>query len=67
MKVGDKVRMKTNELHKEYPKFYPEKTAVGTIKQIGIYDAFVQWPKGSTSSDDKWYTGYKNLEVVVNA
>ena len=54
-KVGDKVVFISENEHKEFPSYYPEVGTVGTV--LGRYAntcAFVQWAKGSTSSDDRW-------------
>ena len=58
--IGSKVRVIDNELHERSPQFYPPK---GTV---GVYtgDSIVQWPAGSTSSDDCWCFPHEKLELV---
>ena len=60
-KVGMNVRFIASELHSLAPVFYPE---VGTTGVIVEPELLVQWEKGSTSGDDKWYAPPYSLEPV---
>ena len=64
--IGDKVRYIGKD-HKEMPEFYPKIGTVGIIvKESGDTDWYIQWPKGSTSIDDKWYCDKNDVELVEN-
>lgn len=60
----DRVRFVNNRLHQITPEFFPCKNTVGVI--IACYDSFceIQWPKGSTSKDDRWFVDYKDIRKV---
>lgn len=63
-KVGDKVRYIGKD-HKEMPEFYPEIGTVGTImKKSGDTNWYIQWPKGSTVGNDRWWATNKCIELV---
>ena len=62
--VGDKVRYVGKD-HEDMPEFYPP---VGTIGEI-IEDTdetsyYVQWSKGSTSKEDRWYCSKEDIKLV---
>lgn len=65
MKKGDKVRFLDAEAHETNPQYYPE---AGTVGEVAVEcddgTAAVQWPKGSTSSDDRWLCDVDRLEIV---
>lgn len=68
-KVGDRVRFKGmgDTCHAYAPRYYPKDGTIGNItSKIGKYDAFVQWPEGSTSMDDIWCAPLDCLELVEN-
>lgn len=66
VKKGDSVRYIGKNGHKNNPECYPAKDVVGTvIKVCSDLTCHIQWPKGSTSQDDRWYAAWGNLEVLV--
>ena len=66
VKKGDSVRY-INELgHEKTPEYFPTKNVVGKVIKVCSNDnCYIQWPKGSTSRDDRWYAAWDNLEVLV--
>lgn len=58
--AGDKVRFIYAEAHAMSPEFYPEVGTIGIVKG----DGWVEWPRGSTSSDDIWTCKDCFLELV---
>ena len=62
--VGDRVRVKDNNLHTAYPQFYPERGTVGTIEAVDDFALLVQWPTGSTSGNDRWGIAPHRVEKV---
>ena len=66
VKKGDSVRYIGKNGHKNNPDYYPAKDVVGTvIKVCSDLTCDIQWPKGSTSWNDRWYADWCNLEVLV--
>ena len=66
VKKGDSVRYIGKNGHKNSPEYYPAKDVVGTvIKVCSDLTCHIQWPKGSTSRDDRWYASWGNLEVLL--
>lgn len=66
VKKGDFVRYTDEEGHKKEPEYYPAKDMVGKVIRVcSDRSCNVQWPKGSTSSNDKWYAAWNNLEVML--
>lgn len=65
IKKGDKVRMVDKDAHNSDPLCFPIAGTIGTVIGHDFYDVYVQWPKGTTSSDDRWYSYYNRLEVLV--
>lgn len=57
-KVGDKVVLVAEEMHKLYPQYYPKVGTVGTVIINDKMDIAVKWEKGSTSKDDTWFADY---------
>ena len=66
-KIGDMVMMKDNRLNQHEPDFYPVSGVVGKVSnKIGVCgNCEVQWPKGTTSGDDKWWVSSNHLGVAV--
>lgn len=65
VKVGSKVRMTDEGIHNNNPELFPVVGTVGIVK-IRYYEGCkVQWPKGVTSRDGKWYCNYEHLEVLL--
>lgn len=62
-KVGDKVVMKDNELHKHMPDCYPNANTIGIILGLHGYNVAVQWAKGSTSEDDCWLVSTERIKL----
>lgn len=64
--VGDKVVFVNSEMHESCPEFYPKVGTVGTIVEVlptsSVLDLRIQWPKGSTSGNDKWAVLYDWVE-----
>ena len=62
MTPGSKVKFKDTEseriLHRKYPEYFP---APGTVGVLEGGNSLVQWPRGSTSRDDRWLTGTWHL------
>ena len=66
VKKGDSVRYIGKNGHKNNPEYYPAKDVVGkVIKVCSDPTCCIQWPKGSTSNDDRWYASWSNLEVLL--
>ncbi len=66
VKKDDYVRYTEEHKHKNSPEYYPAKDMIGkVIKVCSNQTCFVQWPKGSTSGNDKWYATWFDLEVLV--
>ena len=68
---GLKVRFTDQNLHEVLPDYYPEAGTEGTIVSVTkcvhaentVY-ILVQWPKGSTSQNDRWFAAVSDLEPV---
>ena len=65
VKVGSKVRMINSELHNENPRWFPAVGTVGIVRKLDYINCEVQWPKGTTSWQDKWWCNYEHLEVLL--
>ena len=66
VKKGDSVRYIGKNGHKNSPEYYPAKDVVGkVIKVCSDLTCDIQWPKGSTSRNDRWYASWCNLEVLL--
>ena len=55
-KIGDEVIFISQEQHDKYPEWKPCVGTKGTVIEtypMGIL--FIQWEKGSTSDDDRWF------------
>ena len=66
VKKGDSVRYIGKNGHKNSPEYYPAKDVVGkVIKVCSDLTCHIQWPKGSTSQDDRWCADWGNLEVLL--
>lgn len=63
VKIGDKVKIIDNKTICSQ-RWYPLIGTIGVVKENCDLNCFVQWPKGSTSNDDKWYCNYNRLEVL---
>lgn len=66
--LGRKVRMKSNELHFEFPYFYPTEEVIGEVigqkaKNLNFM-ILVQWPEGSTSDSDKWFVSLDKIKFI---
>lgn len=65
MEVGSKVRFTNAEAHEEEPCFYPTVGTVGTICDIDRFGNLeVQWPEGTTMSNDRWWALEEWIEEV---
>lgn len=62
-KEGDKVKMIDRDT--VFLDWFPENGTIGTVISADSKIAFVQWPKGSTSRDDKWASSLTRLEVLL--
>lgn len=65
VKVGSKVRMIDGEMHNKGPRCFPIAGTAGIVKVISPYNCKVQWPKGTTSENDRWWSKYEYLEVLL--
>lgn len=65
VKVGSKVRMIDEDCHNIHPYWYPAVGTIGIVKIIG-HNCRVQWPKNTTSGNDRWSCGYEYLEVLLS-
>lgn len=69
LKVGSKVRFNRSAdcrfFHLECPDCFPAPDTRGTIVGIGTRNSvLVQWTKGSTSANDKWWCATDQIRVV---
>ena len=67
VKKDNYVRYAGKHGHENIPEFFPAKDTAGKVIKVcsNQKSCYVQWPKGSTSSDDKWYAAWGNLEVLL--
>lgn len=65
VKAGSKVRMIDSEMHNEGSRYFPVAGTVGIVKIISPYNCEVQWPRGTTIEDDRWWSSYEHLEVLL--
>lgn len=66
VKKGDSVRYIGKNGHKHVPEFYPAKDVVGKVIEVcSDLTCHIQWPKGTTSQNDRWYAAWCNLEVLL--
>jgi hypothetical protein len=65
VKAGSKVRMLDEEAHKDNPQWFPVVGVVGIAKNLDYNNCEVQWPKDTTSWNDKWWCNYEHLEVLL--
>lgn len=65
VKIGSKVRMINGKLHNEIPRWFPVVGTVGIVRNLCDINCDVQWPKGTTSWQDKWWCNYEHLEVLL--
>ncbi len=64
--VGDKVKYIGPE-HDINPQWFPIVGTIGTVaKDVDEVDCYIQWPKGSTSKEDRWYCNKNDIELVEN-
>lgn len=55
-----------SHMHELYPRNYPALGTIGTVLQISQwFSVYVQWSKGSTSTDDRWYAADYHLHKVT--
>lgn len=66
VKVGSKVRMIDDKAHNENPRWFPVIGTVGVVRKLDYINCEVQWPKCTTSWQDKWWCNYEYLEVLLN-
>ena len=69
IEVGDKVRYVTEDsIEDKESGYYPPEGTIGVV--IGIEDLdcpapyLIQWPKGTTKGDGRWYVDKNNIELV---
>lgn len=66
VRVGSKVRMIDDKAHNENPRWFPVIGTVGVVTgELDYINYEVQWPKGTTSWQDKWWCNYEYLEVLL--
>ena len=66
VKIGSKVMMLDGELHNEKPQWFPVVGTVGIVRNLWYINCEVQWSKGTTSWEDKWWCNYEHLEVLLS-
>lgn len=64
VKVGSKVKMIDEEGHRNNPWCLPNVGTLGIVTGLGSH-LVIQWPKGSTSENDRWYCDATLLEVLL--
>lgn len=68
-KVGDKVVMVDKKKHAMNPKIYPPYGTMGVIMAIDEadekYTYDIQWEKGTTSNDDRWYVSKDGVAQFI--
>lgn len=65
VKVGSKVKMIDGESHKNNPQWFPDVGTVGIVAEAGFCTHLIQWPKGSTSKEDRWHCDNTRFEVLL--
>lgn len=65
VKIGSKVRMIEETVHKGDPQWFPDVETEGTVTEVGFHVHLIQWPKGTTSGTDEWYCADTRLEVLL--
>ena len=65
VKVGSKVRMIDGETHRNSPWCFPDVGVVGVVTELSYNNCKIQWPKGITTEDDRWWCNYERLEVLL--
>lgn len=65
IKIGDKVRFVDRKAHEQTPEYYPSVGTIGTVvmDECNPKDWKIQWPKGTTSGNDRWYCGEESIEL----
>lgn len=64
--VGDKVRY-IGKNHNDNPQWYPPIGTIGEIiKNIDEADCYIQWERGTTSKNDRWYCNKSDIEFIEN-
>lgn len=65
-KIGDKVRYIGRE-HDNNSQWFPSISTIGTVVEVvDEIDCYIQWPKGSTSKEDRWYCNKNDIKLVGN-
>ena len=57
--------MADGEAHFVDPECSPIIGTEGIVEKIDPDICLVKWPKDTTSKDDKWYSTYEELEVLL--
>lgn len=65
VKVGSKVRMIDGEAHRNNPWCFPDVGVVGVVTELNCNNCKIQWPKGITTGNDRWWCNYERLEVLL--
>lgn len=65
IKIGDKVRFVDRKAHEQTPEYYPSVGTIGTVvmDEYNPKDWKIQWPKGTTSGNDRWYCEEESIEL----
>lgn len=67
-KAGDKVTFTSELLHDKYPEYFPAVGTVGEVVDLKFFVAvgshWVQWAKGSTSTNDLFLADCADLKLV---
>ena len=64
VKVGSKVRMIDGEAHRNNLWCFPDVGTLGIVTELSYNNCKVQWPKGTTTEDGRWWCNYNRLEVL---
>lgn len=65
VKVGSKVMMIEGKIHNVNPRWFPVVGTIGVVCNVACYNCEVQWPKNTTSWEDKWWCDYVHLMVLL--
>lgn len=65
VKAGCKVRMIDGEAHRNNPWCFPDVGVVGVVTELDCNNCKIQWPKGITTGNDRWWCNYERLEVLL--
>ncbi len=50
---------------KETGNWFPPIGTIGRVTCVSDRDCYVQWPQGTTDGDNRWWSNYERLEVLL--